>query len=376
MNTKPKNNGRFGKKGIIIISAVIFAICIGAFFILSAKDEEAIKIGAIIPLSGPASQHKVFADAMSLAVEEVNQSGGLNGRKLELIIEDSKTEPEEGKKAFLKIEKQHHPQLYISTTSIVSLALAPLAEQTQVVLTGLAVANPTLTKMKKWVFKYYVTAEHEARPILGILKKLNVKKLCILFQNDAFGSSHHEVLKTAFEQTGGIVISEPFKAKSPEFSAKTPRLKDAEAVYIAGFVKVVGRAIKQLREDEYKGVILSHSGATSLPRSMPWLNDVYVAAPIIYNPNYVFAREAKERYEARYGSLFTHQAANGYDFIKILAGLLDGQDVSRENVRRLLEGEFSYPGIFGYIEKKSGEHDIHFPLYPARIVKGEIHYIQ
>jgi len=359
----------------ILITVVIFVACIAVFFLLRVKNREIVKIGAIIPLSGPSSQHTVVADAIRLAAEEINLSGGINGRKLELIIADSKTNPEEGKKAFRKIEDEHHPLLYISTTSIVSLALASLAEDHQVVLTGLVVSNPTLTNRKEWVFKYFVSARQEATPIMNILKKLNVKKLGILYQNDAFGSSHHEVLKESFEKTGGSIISEPFMAKAPDFKSGMLRLKNTEAIYIAGFVNIVGQAIKQLRADEYKGFILSHSGSTSLPLSMPGLNDVYVAAPIIYNPNYVFARKAKERYEAKYDSFFTHQAANGYDFMKILAGLLDGQELSRENVRKLLEGEFSYPGIFGYIEKKQGEHDIHFPLYPARIVDGEVRYL-
>ena len=343
---------------------------------MTPKNKETIKVGAIIPLSGPSSQHSVVADALRLAAEEVNSSGGINGRKLELIIADSKTSPEEGTNAFRKIEKAHHPLLYISTTTTVSMALAPLAEKTQVVLTGLVVSSSTFTNQKQWVFKYYVSAKLEAKPIMHILEKLEVKKLGILYQNDGFGSSHHKVLKASFEETGGSVISEPFEAKAPDFKARIPKLENTEAIYIAGFVKIVGQAIEQLRAEQYKGFILSHSGSTSLPRSMPGLNDVYVAAPIIYNPNYVFAREAKERYEARYSSFFTHQAANGYDFIKILAGLLDGEELSRGNVRKLLEGEFSYPGIFGYIEKRQGEHDIHFPLYPARIVNGKMHYLQ
>ena len=368
-----------GNAGSGRLSIIILVACAGMLLViygwLSYKNEEVIKIGLIIPLSGPASQHKVVADAVRLAAEEVNSSGGIDGRRLELIIKDSQSDKEEGKKAFNEMETGEKPLLYISTTSAVSSALAPLAEEHQVVLVGLVVAAPKFTDLKRWIFKYYVSAEHEAKPIMSILKQLNVKRLGILYQDDKFGVSHQEIVKDAFEKTGGEVISEPFLAKTTDFKKQIAALKDTEAVYIAGFVNVVGEAIKQLRAGEYKGFLLSHSGCTSLPRSMPGVNDVYVAAPIIYKRNYTFAQNAKEKYEMKYHQLFTHQAANGYDFIKIFAGLMDGRKSSRENVRRVLEGEFAYPGLFGYIEKRKGEHDIHFPLFPARIVNGEIVYL-
>jgi hypothetical protein len=78
------------------------------------------------------------------------------------------------------------------------------------------------------------------------------------------------------------------------FSIKIAKLLDTEAAHTVGFVKNDEQAIRQLRGSHYKGAILAHSGATSLPRTTPELNGVYVAAPIIYNPNYLFARGVKK----------------------------------------------------------------------------------
>lgn len=83
---------------------------------------------------------------MILAVDEINSWGGVNRREMELIIEDSETNPEEGKKAFHKLETAHHPVLYVSTTSSVSMALGPLAEKNKIILVGLETTTPELTK--------------------------------------------------------------------------------------------------------------------------------------------------------------------------------------------------------------------------------------
>ncbi|BCS95213.1 ABC transporter substrate-binding protein [Desulfoluna limicola] len=358
------------------------SLLVVVFLLLCActRDSEPIKIGAIIPLTGAASQHVVFVDAMTLAMDEINATGGVNGRKLKLIVTDSQSNPEEGRQAFVRMEKAHHPLVYLTTTSVVSLALAPLAEETRVVLVGMAASSPRVTPGRQWVFKYYITPEDEVVPIVSHLKWLKIRTLGILYQDDAFGRSLNTVVTQRVESLGARAVSVPFAASDPRFAEKIARINDMEAIYVVGFVRVAGKAILALREQQYPGTILAYSGASSLPQAMPemlpQLEGIYLAAPIIYNPNYVFARKAKERYERRFNQNFTHQAANGYDFIHILAGLMEGEDVSRERVRERLNSEFSYPGVFGYIEKDAGQHDIAFPLYPARIVNGTIHYLQ
>jgi branched-chain amino acid transport system substrate-binding protein len=102
------------------------------FFVFQVQKKETIKIGAIMPISAPAAHHADVLDAMLLAADKINSSGGINGRKMELIIEDSKSNRQKGKKAFNRIEASHHPVLYVSTTSSVSMALAPLAEENNV----------------------------------------------------------------------------------------------------------------------------------------------------------------------------------------------------------------------------------------------------
>jgi branched-chain amino acid transport system substrate-binding protein len=354
----------------------LFALaCMFCLLLSCSKNEEPVKIGAIIPLTGPASQHKVFVDAIGMAVEKINRLGGIRGRGLRIILEDSETNPQKGIKAFQKLETEHHPLLYLSTTSVVTKALAPLAEKNQVVLIGLAAANPMITRNKKWVFKFFTSPEYEIRPIMDIIENKGMQTLGVLYQNDPFGSSHYEYLKTVFENKGGTVMGIPFDPKKPDFNKKVSFLEQTGGVYIVGFVRIVEKAIKIIRSFGYKGIILAHSGATSLSSSMPELDGVYVAAPIIYNPNYPFIREVKNKYESKYEKPFTHQAANGYDIIKIITGLMEGQELTREKVRMALEDEFSYPGISGFIEKKAGEHDILFPLYPAYIDKNKILYL-
>ncbi|MBW2202832.1 MAG: ABC transporter substrate-binding protein [Deltaproteobacteria bacterium] len=359
----------------LIGAGAIVAAAVAVFFILETQREEPIKIGAIISLTGPAGHLVDVRDGMQLAVDEVNTWGGVNGRKIELIVEDSKSSKEEGEKAFERIEARDHPLLYVAVTSSGSMAAAPLAEKNEVVLVGLVTTTPELTKQKEWVFKYYYGTKDEVRPILNILKHLRVKKLGILYQDDAYGTPVSDLLGKKSEKSGIAVVAEPFAVKNPDLQPKISKLKDTDAIYVVGFVKNEAKAIRLLRKEKYPGFILGAAGVTNLMGKMPEVDGVYVASPLIYNPDFVFAREVRDKYEIRYGRPFTHQAANGYDFVKLVAALLEEREVSRESIREVLEGGFIHPGIFGELDIKPGNHEIDFPLHPARIEKGKIKFL-
>ena len=359
----------------IIGAGIIVAAAVAVFLIFEMQREKPIKIGTIISLTGPAAHLVDIRDGMQLAVDEVNTWGGVNGRKIELIVEDSKSSKEEGKKAFERIEARDHPLLYVAVTSSGSMAVAPLAEKKEVVLVGLVTTTPELTRHKEWVFKYWNGVKDEVRPILDILKHLRVKKLGILYQNDAYGGPVCDLLRKKSEKSGMTVVAEPFAVKNPDLQPKISKLKDTDAIYVVGFVKNEGKAIRLLKKEKYPGFILGATGVTNLIGKIPEVDGVYVASPLIYNPDFIFAREVKDKYEIRYGRPFTHQAANGYDFVKLIAALLEDREMSRESIREVLEGGFIHPGIFGELDIKPGSHEIDFPLHPARIEKGEIKFL-
>ena len=259
-----------GRIIFIALAALVF-IFLALYVWLQLQKKDPIKIGAIISLTGSAFHHVDVRDAMLLATEEVNAWGGVNGRKIELIIEDSKTDPEEAKKAFARIEKAHHPLLYVSTLSSVSMALAPLAKKNKVVLVGLVATTPELIKQNEWTYRYWLTAEDEVPVIIKILEELKVKTLGILYLNDDFGTGFFGLLKKGFEKNGGVVKSESFDSRDTDFKEKIAKLKDMEAIFAVGFSVPLKAVFKQLREENFKGFIISQSAATwpPLPQRSP-----------------------------------------------------------------------------------------------------------
>ncbi len=361
------------RKRIRTLLAAVFIAACALTLLLWPEKAESIKIGAIISLTGPGSHMVDVRDALILAVDEINERGGINGRDVELIVKDSKTDPEEAVKVFNKLESAHQPILCFSTQSAICMALAPLAEKRGVPFVGLVAASPDLTKGKEWVFRYFTSPEYEVAPILFHLKEQGVRNLGILYLNDPYGVPVFERLREGFQKTGGTVKSASFERKIGSVNEQIENLEDVEAIYAVGYPSHLKKIFETLKEKKHEGVVLGSSGTVNL-MSTPAAEGVYSAAAVIYNPNNLFAKRAKEKYEGAYGKPFCHQVASGYDFVKLLTSLLEGREISRGNVKSLLEKGFVYPGIFGEIVLKPGEHDIYFPLYPAQLVDGKVRY--
>ena len=114
------------------IFIILFLICLVAIS-GCVEQKEPIKIGAILTMTGSAANiGEEVRDGLNLAIEEVNARGGINGREVELILEDCKTDKEEAIRIFKELEETNPPDVHVSITSLISIALAPLAEEHRV----------------------------------------------------------------------------------------------------------------------------------------------------------------------------------------------------------------------------------------------------
>lgn len=354
----------------------LFLTCVIAIFASCSPNNENVGIGVIVPTTGPISEIHSVIEGLELAVDDVNVNGGIDGREITLEISQCRYELESCRQAFLMAENTSRPLLYITATDLLAVGLSPVAEEHSVVLVSLASSIRSEKYSNNLRFSYFSSVEQEVQSILQVLEQLQIKKLGIFFQNDQLGRIYEENFRQIFTGTGREIFSESFEYYSPESVEKSWIPGVSDAIYVTGFTDNVVTILQTLRDEKYSGIILADSGLASVDTTSSRYNDIYLAAPGIYNYNNVHANDTRKRYEQRYEKTFNHFVANGYDFIQIVVGLLENEELTRANVRDLLMSQFSYPGVFGYIEKQQGEHSLKIPLYPARVVAGEINYLK
>lgn len=363
--------------GLIIVIVIIIASVSVYQFTKEDDDEEkeTIKIGAIISQTGPgATLGNDMLKGMQLGVLDVNNDGGVNGRKIELILKDSETNADVAVNCFQEIETDHQPIAYVSLLSSISIALGPLAEQNEVTLMAGIATAPAVTVNAPWTYRYWPISTIEAPPVLGILEDEGAMNISVLYVDDDFGKSMNNYTKDVW--TKGNVTGVPFSIGTSNFSTHIEDIMDTDAVYIICFDSHLFNILPQLNQANYTGVIACNN-AVSTPesRTIADAEGVFTSAPAIYNPNFVFASAISQEFEAYAGIQFNHYHANGYDMILMIAGLLNGNEISRENLKAQLDAGFIHPGVFGDVSVQPGEHDINFPVFSARIENGEVVYL-
>jgi len=366
-----------------ITTGIIIVIIIALIAIFSTqknpKQEETIKIGAILPLSGVANYYGEMAtEGISLAVNKINKNGGIDGKKIEIIYEDSKTDPKEGVSSFYKLVDVNKVDIVISALSSISVPLAPLADDKKTPIIAIMTTARNFMQ-NNFTFRYQPLTELECEPIIYLFdtKLKNVSNIGIIYLNDELGKDVADYLSEVLGKEGRTVYKESFLVSEKDFRTQIIRLmnKNVEAIYAIGYGSHLENIIKALRSLNYRGeIILPNTATTPTIRKNlgSLLENVYVATPIIYckHNNSEIESEFKKLATKR-GYEVNQYNAMAYDVVYIIKEALENKK-SNENLIDALENIPSFTGVLGKIIKNNNGHELAFKLYAGRISNGEI----
>jgi len=335
----------------LIIGAVIIVAVIIIGIQRTQKPtpkEKVIKVGAILPLTGPGA---IFAqyikEGIDLAVEEINSKSSL---KLKVIYEDSKNQPKEAVSAYKKLITIERPPVVIVALSSVAKALAPLATPTKTVQIYIAVAIPGICDISEYVFRIYP----EAHGMAGIMAKYNAKQLgcktaAVIYINDDFGRSSYQVFKEVFEKYGGkVVFSASYELLQGDFRSEIIKLKkvNPDCIYLSGYGIAYGIIVKQLKELGVKSQLTADM-TLGLPNTLEQVGD---AAEGAYFVDGKMSKEFVQKFFNKYRKEPTSYAGYAYDQINILYKIIvENKSFTPDSIRSNLLKLKNYPGVMGRI---------------------------
>lgn len=371
-------------KNRILIGVLIGVVVVGALLALHLarrpREPGSYKIGAILPLTQSATAIGEYAkNGIQLAIEEINETGGLNDKKIEAVYGDSKNSPKEGISVYRKMVSVDKLPVIVSVMSSVTTALVSFVEEDKVVLASTIVSAPGLADESKWIFRDFVTSEKECRTMTDfLLKNMQSPKMAVFYVNDEFGRGAMEVFGKYYERDGGKIIwSESFEKDKTDFRKQLFSLKplNPEGVYVIGYGKPLAIAIKQISEVGIKGKIFSFSGLAS-PDVMEQAGSAAEGAFFsatdfdIEAPTRKESKEFLANYKSRFGKTPSHYAAYTYDLVKMIALAIKKKGYSPEKIREGLLSIHEYPGVIGTISiLPNGEAD--FPMKIKEVKSGK-----
>lgn len=168
-----------------------------------------IAIGALIPLTGGGAEFGPrMQQAIQIAVDQVNQAGGVNGRKLKLYVEDGQTEPDAAVRAAQKLINVNRVHAILGTwSSAVTLAVAPLAIQAGVVEMNTSGASPISDlDDKNLVWRFQPPAHLTGTAVAQAAQRNGWKTAVAMARNDPSGTSTVASFAKDFEALGGKVV--------------------------------------------------------------------------------------------------------------------------------------------------------------------------
>ncbi len=221
-------------KRIILSAAVICGLgCPGLTPNAPAADAKPIKIGAIFSVTGPASNLGAPEEKTArMLVDKINASGGVNGRRLELVLKDSATSPEKAV-SFAKqlIEEEKVLAIVGPSTSGETMQIKALCEENKMLLISCAAAEVIVNPLAKYVFKVAPKDSQAVVWIFRTMKDKGITKIALLSSNDGFGMAGKKQVEDLAKSEGlEILVNEVYDKQATDLTDILTKVKGAAGV--------------------------------------------------------------------------------------------------------------------------------------------------
>ncbi|MCA1639660.1 MAG: ABC transporter substrate-binding protein [Acidobacteria bacterium] len=369
---------------ILVFSTLFSSACVdkGANTTTTGGDTGGdIKVGVYGDLTGgTASFGQSTKNGVQLAVDEINAAGGVNGRKITLVIEDDQGQPQQATTVVQKLINQDKVVALLGeVASTNSLAAAPVAQAAKIPMITPSSTNPQVTERGDYISRVCFIDPFQGSVMAKFATNtLKAKTAAVLGDNSSdYSKGLTQFFEQQFVKLGGRVITkQTYAQKDQDFKAQLTaiRQQNPDVIYIPGYYGEVGIIARQARElgmnmpllggDGWDSPDLWKLGGASLKNS--YISNHYSAdnpAPEIQN----FVKAYNAKFNVAPDSL----AALAYDAAKVLADAIKragGTDSAK--LKETLNLELAIYGYFCSAADQWLDHRFYLRAHCARLHNG------
>ena len=236
-------------------------------------DGDVFRIGVMESLTGAGETYGTVANqAKQMAADEINAAGGVNGRRLELVVEDSQCNAQSAITAYNKLTEVEGVKIILGTScSGAMLGAAPLAEADGIILFSGLASSPDIAKAGDYIFRTQISDVHVGIGTGNVLWVDGIRSLATITETTDYAEGVRRTSVEQFEKNGGTVVAaERFGSDVTDFRTQLTKLFAAnpDALHIAPQSEfAAGTIVKQARELGYEGPIYAETisvGTTAL----------------------------------------------------------------------------------------------------------------
>lgn len=344
-----------------------------------AGEEDIIKIGSMFELTGSAAAYGTsMNNAVHMAVDEINEDGGINGKQVEVVEYDTKTDETEAASLTTRLGTRDQVTAIIGPATTGSMQAAiPSANTAQVpIMSPTATDDGVLTdsngEVHPYAWRTSFTNSFQGSALAQFANdELDAKSAVILSDNSSdYAIGLTETFKKVFD--GEIVASENFSEGETDFSAVLTNIKDMDfdVLYVPGYYEEAGPIIKQAREMGLDQPILGPDGmGNEILRELAGaenMNDIYYTSHFVVTSEDPAVQEFVSDYKDEFNveaDMFTGLA---YDSVYVLKEAIESAESSDpKEVNEALKNITDFPGITGTFSFD----EMHDPVKTVNIIE-------
>ena len=355
-----------GKKtlnGLLLSLAAVLLIA----FPGTALAQDTLKIGFFAPITGPAAVDGTSAkNAVEIGLKEVNDAGGIRGKKVELIIYDDRMKAEEAVAIANKlIEKDKVIGVVSGSYSAPTRVTAPIFQKAGMPMVAGYAVHPDVTwdpKAKKpndFIFRNGFLGEIEGAAAAEFaVKNLKAKKVSLIFMDNDFGRAISAGFAAHAEKLGASILTKQMY-KFPgekDFRPFLTRIKegDPDLIFAAGYYNEAAAIVRQSKELGIKSAIMGEEGFDSpkfLEIAGPAAEGVIIATNLDRDDPRPLVQNFLQSYRQAYGHDADMVGASSYDAFKILVAAVEKAGTDPKAIQQALLDTKDYNGLTGKITR-------------------------
>ena len=351
------------KRGGFLFGIFVFSVL---FLSLSVYGQD-IPIGFFAPITGPAAADGASAKhAVELGLKEVNDGGGINGRKVNLIIYDDRLNPQEAVAIANKlIEKDKVVGVASGSYSGPTRVTAPIFQKAGMPMVAGYAVHPDVTwdpKEKKpndFCFRNGFLGEIEGAAAAEFaVKNLKAKRIALIFMDNDFGRAISSGFAERAEKLGAAVLTKQMY-KFPgekDFRPFLTRIKEGnpDVIFAAGYYNEAASIVRQSKELGIKSQILGEEGFDSpkfLEIAGPAAEGVIIATNLDRDDPRPLVQNFLKNYRKAYNEDADMVGASSYDAFMILVNAIRKAGTDPKAIQKALLETKDYNGLTGKISR-------------------------
>jgi branched-chain amino acid transport system substrate-binding protein len=287
-----------------------------------------------LPLTGTNAKFgEIEKRSYEIAMEEINGSGGIKGKKMTLDFEDSQGKPEVSRSIVEKlIDVKKQPVAFGEYSSACSKAIAAVAEERKVPYLVVTGATDDITQQNyKYVFRMNPTNAYYATGMMSFLREVvKPTSVAILYESSDFGTSGAEdMVKQAEKFPMKVLVKEQYEKGAVDFKPILSKVKAArpDMIYMVSYVMDASLLMRQTMELRIDAKLYAGGAAGfAIPEFIQTAKEAseYVVSATLWSPQVAYsgAKEFAEKYKKRFGDYPSYHGAEAYSALYIIKDIL------------------------------------------------------